>query len=334
MQDYRARNTARTGNHHSGVLDLLARSYRKSLESDGLSPATIRFHADAIAQLIEFLPSGAPPDDVSSEQIEAFLAGRRELSPANARSRYNGLRPFFAWMSERGHIDQTPFKHVKRPSPPVLEMPMRDDGQVLSLLDFLEGDHSFSGKRDRMIVALVVDTGMRRSEVVALTVSDFDMVAGTIAMTVRKGAKPPMVVFGDQTRLMIRTYLRARTKLVDRLNLSTDTLILTERGNALFPNSLWQALQRRARQAGIVWPEAMAHSFRRCFIHSRLAAGASLLDVAHLVGHSSLAMVARHESALAQQRASLNYASPLRALRPPASDRRRRCSGVAVGQRR
>src|SRR4051794_12282421 len=169
----------------------LVAEYELACEAQGLSPATRTFYHDAARQLLGFLgDEDLDPDEITPEQLSAFFAHRRRtVSPASARSRYNALRPWFGWMARRGYLTADPFlQGLARPRAPQAVMPIPSSDAVEALLASLEA-RDYLSLRDRALILLLADTGLRRSEVAALRVADLDLTHGVLRVVAGKGGK-------------------------------------------------------------------------------------------------------------------------------------------------
>jgi site-specific recombinase XerD len=75
---------------------------------------------------------------IHREHVEVFLVWMTEsYKPASVRSRYTGVRQFFAWLLEEGEITETPIKNIPPPAIPENPPPILTEAQVRSLLSFV-----------------------------------------------------------------------------------------------------------------------------------------------------------------------------------------------------
>jgi site-specific recombinase XerD len=154
---------------------------------------------------------------------------------------------------------------------------------VRKLLDACED--SYDPLRDAAIIRLLADTGLRASELCALTVGD--VTGRRIAVQHGKGDKARAVFIGDVTRRALAEYLSTRPGVGpgDALFVSLET------GGALSYDSLKQVLGRLGHRAGVT---VHAHALRRTFAVESLRAGCDLVTLARLMGHKDLVMLQNH----------------------------------------
>lgn len=141
------------------------------------------------------------------------------------------------------------------------------------------------GIRDRAILLTLLDTGARATELLAFNVEDVDHVMGTMTIQRGKGGKGRVVFVGQIARKAIRTYLKVRG---DR----PGPLFENRVGERLKYNGLRTMVRRRAGLAGLELSKI--HAFRRSFTIESLRAGADLLTLQRLLGHSDLTVLKRY----------------------------------------
>jgi site-specific recombinase XerD len=118
--------------------DLLAVSFRRSLEAANKSPRTVETYSEAVRLFGEFLKAHGMPTDptaISREHVEAFIADLlANWKPATANNRYRALQQFFTWLEEEGEIPGTPMRHMRPPKVPETPPDVLDETQLRRLL--------------------------------------------------------------------------------------------------------------------------------------------------------------------------------------------------------
>lgn len=165
-------------------------------------------------------------------------------------------------------------------------------GEMRSLLQACYMVDRETGRRDAAILSMMYVTGMRRSEICALAVTDFDPESGEIRIIAGKGNKSRIAYVGGRAKDVIVAWLAER-------GLSPGAMFQTvdQRGNlrdgGMDSQSLYDMVQRRAKQAGI--PSCSVHDFRRTAISEMMARGVDIATVADIVGHSHLDTTRRYD---------------------------------------
>lgn len=120
--------------------------------------------------------------------------------------------------------------------------------------------HEPLGIRDRAMLETLYSTGIRRMEVIHLTVFDLDAERGTLTVRQGKGKKDRMVPIGERAVLWIQKYLNeVRPELV--MPPDSGTLFLTKEGEALSPNQLTDLARSYITKADI-GKSGACHLFR------------------------------------------------------------------------
>jgi integrase len=265
-----------------------AEEFVLSLHGAGRSHRTMEAYLYALRGLEAFLVASgqdADPLNVSPLLIERWLADRREAkSAANAGFIHRSARPFFRWLVTRGYVEagHNPFSAVASPKVPIRTLPVLTDDDVRAILHACDGS-DWRARRDRALVRVLLDTGMRRGEVAGLRVEDVDLAGGVI-------------------------HVRARSAVVSRNRLTdSGALFIGFRATPLTGWGLWQVMKRRCGQAN-VQSERLMHVWRHYWASSALASGVGELDVQVLGGWRSLAMVGRYTAANREERALAGHA--------------------------
>lgn len=276
-----------------------------------ISPRTLQNYEEALVDLARFL-SPEPPDleALTRRQMAAYLddLGQRVAS-ATAANRYRSLSAVFGWLStaqdgEEPYLERNPLRGLKPPK--IHEDPVNvlsvDD--VRKLLATCKGG-TFEDRRDEAIIRLLFDSGIRRGELVSMTVAPEALDLRGLTAVVSGKTGPRIVSFGPKTAAAIARYKRLRDKHAKRRETA---LWLGHEGHApLLGNGVYQVLRRRFREAGLE-PHKAAHVFRHSFAHHFSMAGGSTGDLTSLAGWTSPTMAYRYGRSAAAERARAAHA--------------------------
>ena len=195
-------------------------------------------------------------------------------------------------------------------------------GEILALLTTCQKDkNQNSGTRDAAIIALLYAAGLRRDEVVRLSVEHYDPQTGNIVVTGKRNKqRTAHITNGAADALNDWLAIRGAAPGALFVEVSKNGKVLTEheskavkpfrtvngvqvrnkkagmtisRGGALTAQAIYNMLLKRAQEAGI--ENFSPHDLRRTFISHLLAAGADLATVSKLAGHANIQTTARYQ---------------------------------------
>jgi site-specific recombinase XerD len=158
--------------------DLLGDSWEMAMAADGYAAGTRNGYRKALASFAAWLAAESPdtgPTDAARDHIRGWLVYlRRERAQNTARTYYAGVRHFYRWLVAEGEIEADPWDGIRSPAPAEPETPVVSPADLRRLLDGCAG-RDFRSRRDRAIVMLFVDGGLRLAELAGLGVTDIDV---------------------------------------------------------------------------------------------------------------------------------------------------------------
>ncbi len=136
---------------------------------------------------------------------------------------------------------------------------------------------------------LLLDTGLRASELCSLTLDDVKLDDGYILVRQGKGQKWRTV--GPLSKRTIRALRTYRNVWRPKQQPACDAFFISREHTGLSHNTLCELTTRLARRAGV--PVGNPHAFRHSYARSQAEAGADVLAISRLLGHSSL-LITQH----------------------------------------
>jgi site-specific recombinase XerD len=216
------------------------------------------------------------PAEVTARHVRAYLAELvgRILSEWTCNGHVRAIKTLLRFWHAEGYM----------PSPVKFEMPKVSKKRlpVLSADEVTQVLEACS-KREKAILLVMVDTGIRRAEAVALNWGDVETISGIIRVRSGKGGKARTVIIGAGTRRALLAYRRTQINTDDKA-----PMMQTDEGQRFAGEGLYQLFKRLSERTGIKFS---AHALRRTFAILSLRAGMSPLHLQALLGHESLEMV-------------------------------------------
>lgn len=258
-----------------------------------------RFQHDTGIQSLEAL------SPLAVQQYLAGLQGR--LKPISIHQHYRCLRTFFAWCVEASMLQVHPMRGFMMKAAKTLPT-VPDDDAVRRLLAACPD--TFEDRRNKALVALLADSGLRISEALHVRIEDLNFAARTIQIRAGKGGKDGVGFFGAEAAQYLRAWLGRRQDAKPE-----DFLFCDRQGRALTRSHGTHILHRLSMRAGLprkIGPHALRHYAATAILRQT----GDLELVRQVLRHESLSMALRY-ARLTRPDVSAKFrrASPLDNLR-------------------
>ena len=261
-----------------------------------LSPKTITNYQKQLKYLQRYLESEfgvKEVDAIKSIHIKQFLAMKDDQG---RKARYiNDLlkvfKTFFNYMKKEGHIKERPTANIKNMKQPKVKILTFNSSEVRKLLNYYNGK-TFLDIRNRTMLALFFDTGMRLSEVITMEQNqiheDFILVHG-------KGAKERVVPVSPYLAKLLLHYTAAREYNFEGAKLPEKYYFVSRTGKKLTPEAITKFLKKAAKDVGVNDQIRVSpHTLRHTFAHMQLKNGLDLYTLSRVMGHENVAITQRY----------------------------------------
>jgi integrase/recombinase XerD len=221
---------------------------------------------------------------------------RRQLSPSTIRRKLSALSSLFEYLCERNAVTHNPVKGVKWPKANNNEgtTPALSDAQARELLKAPPED-TLKGIRDRAILSTLLFHGVRRAELCALTVRDYQRREGVMHLRIAgKGDKVRYVPVATNTQRLIQCYLEIAQHggdLEGPLFQPVSNNTTHRRRKALSPGAVYQEIVKHyGKQVGITVDVHgfCVHSLRATAATNALVHNADIAKVQEWLGHANI----------------------------------------------
>jgi len=238
----------------------------------------------------------------------------KKAKPSTAWPYYRALRRLLNWAIEEGYLESNPLStiHFKQPPAPPVEGYSRDELQrLLAVCDLdIRTGARFTGTRNKGMLLLFVDSGLRRAELANLRLSDLDLESRRIRV-LGKGNKVGIAPFSPKTAKALWAWLILR-----KSRAKTDRLWTTEEGQAFSVDGLVTWFKRLKKRAGVNGPGGV-HRLRHTSALQYLRGAKDSFLLQLFLRHEDLAMSRRYTQGLKAEEAieaHRNGASPVEGL--------------------
>lgn len=259
-----------------------------------LSVETIRAYSDDLTMYFdhcsqslgeELNPSSGDLDLVRSWLNSMMAKGDKASSVAR---RLAAVKGFYRYLLKKGSIPRNPISALR---PPRSEKPLPVYVPTTYIEDILSEEsapYDWVDRRNRLIVAVLYECGLRRSELANLLDTDVDT-EGRKLKVVGKGNKERIVPFGQSLARHLDAWRQLRSEVFG----ATETFFLTLKGKKMTGQSVYYVVHRYLKSVpGLA--RRGAHALRHSFATDMLNNGADLIAIKELMGHSNVSTTAEY----------------------------------------
>ena len=225
--------------------------------------------------------------EILKAEILDFFAEIPKTSPARFNHPYQYLHALFAWCAKQDYIPYNPFQKLQlkkvRDEGNVQPAEIKDIQALLKALD----KHNYTELRDYNIVLLMLDTGIRTSELMAIKNDDYDPETQSIFIRpeVAKTSRSRTLYLSAMTNASLKKFLKVKPKEWENL------LFPTRDGKQLKANVLGRNFRKYCDRIGAKFtPYQIRHSFATFYLEN----GGDLFTLQRQMGHTDLQMTKRY----------------------------------------
>ena len=268
--------------------------YKNQLKSENKSANTQKSYVSGLRAYIETI---LPGEDVLSEaeyesmsihelaqrmdpfngRIDLWTHSLADLRPTTYNARLAAARHLLKWLGHRWPEHLTRARTGKR-------LPRTLTKRELTMV--LDAAKTSEDPVASVVVTLMLDTGLRVSEVCNLNYGDIDIEDRSAKVIGGKGDKDRLVLFTKRSLDRINAWLPVRSS---RIKFEDSPLLLNSAGRRLQPRGVQRLMDNLAIEAGLPKGKLTPHVLRHNFATGLLERGADLVSIQKLLGHSSIA---------------------------------------------
>ena len=279
--------------------------------ADGRAPRTIQDYYRVLDPFAEWIAE-QPQQVLARDMIREYVAHLRSKNwrEGTVAIHIRNLRTFLRWMHDEGYTDYNLAASVKAPRMSSrLEIPITPN-EIQALLETCNSGN-FNDVRDRALILLMADTGLRTGEIVQLQMGNWKSEPGNdgsyLLVYAPKTQKNRYAILGKWATDALVAYMDWHEGPP-----GDAPLFCQGDGRPLKPRSIGSIMWRRGKKAGLERCRTHPHIFRKAFVTGALDNGMDPERVRVLAGWTTMAMMAFYtDSALGRLRAAHKRAGPV-----------------------
>ncbi len=269
-------------------LRLAYEAFHLRCRAQNLAAGTCAWYGTRLKLFGNFLESKgvAHAREITPYHIRLYFEKMRteKLSSGLIARDYGAFKCFFRFLERERLVPGNPIERVEKPRMETkLIRPLSLDQMRLLLSNI--NQKRFEGQRLWTVIILILDTGLRASEVLGILKSKIDFEGGVLSV-MGKGNKEREVPFSTVAKQALWNFVRRRGNVPGQ-----DLLFVNHYGTKVDRSWLIRALRNLGRKAGIQGVRVSAHTIRHTFATQYIMNGGDAFSLQKILGHSTLEMV-------------------------------------------
>jgi integrase/recombinase XerC len=252
------------------------------------SPNTIQSYSNDLVQFHIFCTeAGVEGIEFEPRTIRLWVVSllEKKVSPRSVHRKLSALRSFSKFLIREGLLSQNPVDRVLKPKLRKRNPQFVDEKSLNTFLDHYEFGDDYIGFRNRMIIEILYQTGMRRNELLMLETMSYDPIKNQIKVLGKRN-KERIIPVGQELIDQLEEY----KKVLDESFPGHDgtELFLTPKGKRIYPKLVYNLINNLLSQVTSLEKKS-PHVLRHSFATHLLNRGADLNAIKELLGHANLA---------------------------------------------
>ncbi len=260
-------------------------SFKSHLSTQGRASATILAYSKDIEQLAEFIAKSGKTEltQVTKDDIDSFKAhlADQNYTTKSISRKINSIKAFFSFSLATNAIAENPSLGVTHPKYDIKPPRILNKIEYRALRDSCREDGRMAA-----IVELLLQTGMRISELANLQTGDLSLTENQITIRIYESHPERIIPINQPAKEALQRYLAIRPKSANT------SVFITKTGNPFLIRNIRSNLDRYFRISGI--ENAKVNDLRHTFIAQQLTSGSPLVYISKLVGHKRLSTTEKY----------------------------------------
>ena len=250
---------------------------------------TVKSYTNDLLQYTEFIENyfhEFKPENSDEKMIRAWIVSlmEKDLSSLSVNRKISTLKTFYKFLLREGYIKVNPMDKVVSPKISKKIPLFVDEKQIGFLLDDFSFGNDFSGIRNRTIIEMFYNTGIRLSELIGIKNTDVDLYNNTIKV-LGKRQKERIIPIHSSFAKSLKQYIEIKNIKFNKIE--NDFFFLTDKGNKLYEKFVYRIANKYLSMVTTIEKKS-PHILRHTFATHMLNHGANLNAIKELLGHANL----------------------------------------------
>jgi integrase/recombinase XerC len=206
------------------------------------------------------------------------------MSPRTIHRKISSVRTFYKYLQRLGILDENPASSVNLPKTPKRLPLFVKEREMEMLLDHTDFGDDYEGVRNKLILELFYDTGMRLSELVELRLRDVDLKEKMVKVKGKRN-KERIIPLTNESVLLLKKYYEVKNDTFGTTG--APWLFLTSKGVKIYHKLVYRVVHA-SLQMVTTMQKRSPHILRHTFATVLLNRGADLNAIKELLGHANL----------------------------------------------
>lgn len=222
--------------------------------------------------------------EINYQHVRTWISEllQQKLSPKSVNRKLSTLKSFFKHLQRQQVIENNPMSKISGPKTPKRLPTFVDEQQMINLFENIKFSDDLNGLRDKLLLDLFYQTGMRRSELANLKESDVDLFNSSIKVLGKRN-KERIIPISLELKRNLEAYFNV--KQADKI--TGNSLFVNDKGNAITEQNVYTFVKRYLAQITSIQKKS-PHVLRHTFATHLLNNGADINAVKDLLGHANL----------------------------------------------
>lgn len=250
---------------------------------------TVKSYNNDLNQFTEFIENSFnvfKPEDSDEKMIRSWIVSlmEKDFSSLSVNRKISTLKTFYKFLLREGYIRVNPMDKVVSPKITKKIPLFVEEKQIAILLDDFSFGNDFSGIRNRTIIEMFYNTGIRLSELIGIKNNDVDLYNNTIKV-LGKRQKERIIPIHSSFAKSLKQYVEFKNKEFNIFE--NDYFFITDKGKQLYEKFVYRVVNKYLKIVTTIEKKS-PHILRHTFATHMLNHGADLNAIKELLGHANL----------------------------------------------